>query len=101
MAAGDVLGARDVGLLELLLLAHVDHDGAVAVGEQIADLSRVHLGDLLLRAAKEFCSGNHTSERIATLWCSEGRPRNDPGRPFGRPGAILTLLCSQTLSPTP
>jgi len=48
------------------------------------DLTRVHLGDLLLRAADEFCSGSHASERIATRWEPAGTPER-PGAPLEAP----------------
>ena len=50
VAARHVHGARDVALLELVLLAHVDQERSPAVSVQgrVVDLARVHLADLLL-----------------------------------------------------
>jgi hypothetical protein len=79
MAARHVDGAGDVGLLELVLLAHVDDHGAVAVLPELVDVLRVHLLDLLLDLADEFCARCHYFRK-------DSGAQRQPGRPFGRPG---------------
>jgi hypothetical protein len=60
MAARHVHGAREMRLLELVLLAHVDDHGPapvpVSVQPEVVDLLRVHLLDLLLDLADELCA---------------------------------------------
>jgi hypothetical protein len=50
-----------VGLGELVLLADVDEDGSVAmpVAQQVMDLARVDLGDLLLRLLDQLSTAGH------------------------------------------
>ena len=66
VAARHVDGARDVALLELVLLAHVDDHGTVpvAVLKLIVDLARVHLLDLLLDVAEQFRAARHSSKLL-------------------------------------
>jgi hypothetical protein len=55
-----VHGAGEVSLLELVLLANVDDDGAVApVLRQLVDVARIDLRDPLLRLLDEIRSTWH------------------------------------------
>jgi hypothetical protein len=61
VAARHVHGARDVALLELVLLADVDQERRVAIGvrDGIVDLAGVHLPDLLLDVPEQFRAACH------------------------------------------
>jgi hypothetical protein len=62
MPARHVHGAREVGLLELVLLANVDDHGAVAVAVlgQGVDVLGIDFLDLLLDLANQLCAGRHS-----------------------------------------
>ena len=59
VGARHVQGTRQMRLLELVLLAHVDDHGPVAVLRQLVDLLGVHLLDLLLDPAQQFRATCH------------------------------------------
>jgi hypothetical protein len=59
MPARHVHGAGQVRLLELVLLAHVDDHGAVAVLRQLVDVPGVDLLDLLFDPADDVRAGSH------------------------------------------
>ena len=61
VAARHVDGAREVRLLELVLLAHVDDHGTVAVLLELVDVLRIDLLDLLLDLANQLCARRHSA----------------------------------------
>ena len=85
--------ARQVRLLELVLLAHVDDHGTVAVpvGVAIVDVLRVHLADLLLDLAEYLCARSHyfTKNSGRDKKPGRGRPANRPSFSAEAPGQIL------------
>jgi hypothetical protein len=60
VAARNVHGARDVGLLELVLFADVHDHRPVAVLRQRANVLRIDFLDLLLDPANQLCAGRHS-----------------------------------------
>src|SRR5919198_1581204 len=63
MTARHVHGARQVRLLELVLLANVDHHVAVvAVRDQLVDLARVYFRYLAPDLANQVCAAGHRVE---------------------------------------
>ena len=80
MPARDVNGAREVRLLELVLLAHVDDDRAVAaVLHQIVDVARIDLPDPLLHLPDQVCSRSHCFRKYS------GRAATRAARPKPKP----------------
>jgi hypothetical protein len=80
VAARHVHGARQVRLLELVLLAYVDDHGAVAVMRQLLDVLGIDLLDLLLDVADEVCARSHYFRKDSSLWNETGAPLGAPRR---------------------